>query len=78
MGFTRARQPEQIEARKAQLLASARANSWRSDLNALTLSALARTAGMSKSNVYRYFESREALSVGHPRGGVGSRGARRS
>lgn len=31
------------------------------DLRDLTLSELARQAGMAKSNVYRYFETREAL-----------------
>jgi AcrR family transcriptional regulator len=60
--FQRARQPEQKEERRAHLLATARAMlEGGVDLGALSLSELARQAGMAKSNVYRYFETREAL-----------------
>jgi len=60
--FQRARQPEQREERRAHLLTTARAMlEGGVDLRALTLNALAREAGMAKSNVYRYFETREAL-----------------
>lgn len=60
--FTRARQPEQKEERSAQLLATARAMlAEGTSLRDLSLSELARRASMTKSNVYRYFESREAV-----------------
>jgi AcrR family transcriptional regulator len=60
--FQRARQPEQKEERRAHLLATARAMlEGGVELRDLTLNALARQAGMAKSNVYRYFETREAL-----------------
>ena len=60
--FVRARQPEQKEERRCHLLATAR--SLLDDgmpLHALSLNELARQAAMTKSNVYRYFESREAV-----------------
>jgi AcrR family transcriptional regulator len=60
--FLRARQPEQKEERRLHLLATARAMlEGGTDLRDLTLNELARQAGMAKSNVYRYFETREAL-----------------
>lgn len=60
--FKRARKPEQKEERRALLLATARAYLLESgDEAALSLNELARRADMAKSNVYRYFESREAL-----------------
>lgn len=61
-GFQRARQPEQKEARRARLLETARAMLDEGvALRELSLNALARRASMTKSNVYRYFESREAV-----------------
>ncbi len=60
--FQRARQPEQKEQRRAHLLATARellASGL--SLRALSLNELARRADMAKANVYRYFETREAL-----------------
>lgn len=60
-GFLRARQPRQKEERRAVLLEAARSLLLRTrNAHALTLSELAREAGMAKSNVYRYFETREA------------------
>ncbi len=60
--FVRARQPEQKEQRRAHLLATARALLTSGvPLRELSLSELARQAGVAKANVYRYFESREAL-----------------
>jgi AcrR family transcriptional regulator len=60
--YTRARQPEQKEERRTLLLTTARALlEAGTPLHALSLNALAREAGMTKSNVYRYFESREAV-----------------
>jgi AcrR family transcriptional regulator len=58
----RARSPAAKEERRAHLLATARAAlADGADLRALGLNELARRAGMAKANVYRYFESREAL-----------------
>lgn len=60
--FQRARQPGQKAQRRAQILAAARALLRSSaDLADLSLTALADRAGMAKSNLYRYFESREAV-----------------
>jgi len=60
--FQRARRPEQKEERRAQLLdTAAEFLTMGGSLHELGLSELARRAGMAKSNVYRYFESREAL-----------------
>jgi AcrR family transcriptional regulator len=61
--YQRARQPEQKAERRAQLLDAARALLGATDESPtqLSLTELAREAGMAKSNTYRYFESREAL-----------------
>src|SRR5688572_12338015 len=60
--FVRARSPEQKEERRIQLLdTAAEFLAQGGPLHELGLSELARRAGMAKSNVYRYFESREAL-----------------
>lgn len=60
--FVRARSPEAKEQRREQLLGTARAMLEEGgDLRTLTLGALAARAGMAKSNVYRYFETREAV-----------------
>lgn len=60
--FQRARQPEQKEERREILLKTARAHLYESkNAQALTLNELARRSNMAKSNVYRYFESREAV-----------------
>lgn len=62
MSFQRARQPEQKEERRALLLRTARGLLDAGlGLHELSLNGLAREAGMTKSNVYRYFESREAV-----------------
>lgn len=58
--FQRARRPAQKEQRRRELLASA-IELLDGGLDAVTLSAIARTAGVAKSNVYRYFESREEI-----------------
>jgi AcrR family transcriptional regulator len=64
MTFVRARQPEQKEERRAHLLATARALlDGGTPLQDLSLNELARQAAMTKSNVYRYFESREAVLI---------------
>ena len=60
--FQRARRPAQKEERRVTLLhAAERLLCERGDVSAFSLTDLAREAGMAKSNVYRYFETREAL-----------------
>lgn len=60
--YQRARRPEQKEERRAHLIAVAQQMlAENTDLRDLSLNELARRAGMTKSNVYRYFESREAV-----------------
>ena len=60
--FQRARRPEQKEERRLRLLTVARAALVSGvAIEGLSLSSIARDAGMAKANTYRYFESREAL-----------------
>lgn len=60
--FQRARRPEQKEERSRHLLDTAKAALQAGmDVRELGLNELARQAQMTKSNVYRYFENREAL-----------------
>lgn len=59
--WARARKPEQIEARRASILAAAVELLDQGGVEAAGLSAIARVAGLSKANLYRYFESREAI-----------------
>nr|WP_315401052.1 TetR family transcriptional regulator [uncultured Duganella sp.] len=60
--FQRARRPEQKEERRLHLLETARmALRGGMEVSDLGLNELARQACMTKSNVYRYFENREAL-----------------
>lgn len=61
-GYQRARSPAQKAERTEQILAAAEAMLGEGhDATSLSLNELARRAGMAKSNVYRYFESREAV-----------------
>jgi AcrR family transcriptional regulator len=60
--FQRARSEAQKAKRAARILRAAQALLEENpDSSALSLNELARRAGMAKSNVYRYFESREAI-----------------
>jgi len=60
--YLRARSPEQKEERRRHLLDTARALLLEiPDVHALGINELARKAEMTKSNVYRYFESSEAV-----------------
>jgi AcrR family transcriptional regulator len=60
--FQRARSPDQKEERRRHLLEVTRSLlSEHPDVRAFGLNELARQSGMTKSNVYRYFESRESL-----------------
>lgn len=57
--FQRARQPEQIRVRREALLAAAAELFDAEGPGGAGLNAIAARAGFTKSNVYRYFESRE-------------------
>lgn len=60
--YLRARSPEQKEERRRHLLDTAKALlTEMPDLHDLGINELARRAQMTKSNVYRYFESSEAV-----------------
>ncbi|MDA8017407.1 MAG: TetR/AcrR family transcriptional regulator [Thermoanaerobaculia bacterium] len=59
--FLRARQPEHKELRRQEILAAAGKLLDEHGVEGTGLSAIAREAGISKGNVYRYFESREAV-----------------
>jgi AcrR family transcriptional regulator len=59
--FQRARSEEQREARRQAILAAAAAMLAEMPVAEVTLSELSRRAGLAKSNVLRYFESREAV-----------------
>ena len=59
--FQRARKPEEINLRREQLLAAAAALFDEQGPAGAGLNAIAARAGFTKSNVYRYFESREQV-----------------
>jgi AcrR family transcriptional regulator len=59
--FIRARTPEAKAKRRAAILAAAAELLAAGGLEHTTLSAIATTAGITKSNIYRYFESREEI-----------------
>jgi AcrR family transcriptional regulator len=59
--FQRARSPEQRDARRAAILDTAAAMLAEATVAHLSLNELARRVGLAKSNVLRYFESREAV-----------------
>jgi AcrR family transcriptional regulator len=59
--FQRARKPEEINLRREQLLAAAAALFDEEGPAGAGLNAIAAKAGFTKSNVYRYFESREQV-----------------
>lgn len=59
--FQRARQPDQIEQRRETILRVALALVTEKGLEHVTLTDIAREAGTAKSNIYRYFESREHI-----------------
>jgi len=59
--FQRARSEEQREARRQAILATAAAMLAEMPVAEVTLNELSRRAGLAKSNVLRYFESREAV-----------------
>ncbi len=59
--FIRARTPEAKAKRRAAILAAASTLLAQGGLERTTLSAIATEAGTTKSNIYRYFESREEI-----------------
>lgn len=59
--FLRARTAGQKEQRRQELLVAATELLEQGGLEAVTLSAIARAVGLAKSNIYRYFESREEI-----------------
>jgi AcrR family transcriptional regulator len=59
--FQRARNQEQREARRQAILGAAAAMLAEMAVAEITLNELSRRAGLAKSNVLRYFESREAV-----------------
>ncbi len=59
--FQRARKPEEINLRREQLLAAAATLFDEQGPTGAGLNAIAAKAGFTKSNVYRYFESREQV-----------------
>ena len=59
--FQRARQPEQKEQRREEILAAAAVLFEEKGVEKTSLSAIARKARISKANIYRYFESREEI-----------------
>jgi len=59
--FQRARRPEQKQQRRAAILEAADQLRAEDGADAVSLTAIARRAGLAKSNVYRYFESREQI-----------------
>jgi AcrR family transcriptional regulator len=61
VAFQRARSEEQREARRRAILDVAAAMLTEMPVAQVTLSELSRRVGLAKSNVLRYFESREAV-----------------
>jgi AcrR family transcriptional regulator len=59
--FQRARNQEQREVRRQAILGAAAAMLAEMPVALVTLNELSRRAGLAKSNVLRYFESREAV-----------------
>ena len=63
MSWKRAVHPEQKAQRRAEVLAVAGALVDDGGLEAAGLNAIARGVGFAKANLYRYFESREAILI---------------
>ncbi len=59
--FQRARRPEQLAARRSAILVAARDALTASGVDGVTLRDISERVGLAKSNVLRYFESREAI-----------------
>ncbi|WP_426937262.1 TetR/AcrR family transcriptional regulator [Brevibacterium sp. LE-L] len=61
MDFQRARSAEQREQRRSNILGTAAEMLAEMTVSELSLNELSRRVGLAKSNVLRYFESREAI-----------------
>ena len=61
MDWQRARRPEQKAIRRQEILRAAYALFAKLDYEEISLNAIAREAGISKPNVYRYFSTREEI-----------------
>ncbi|WP_367135626.1 TetR family transcriptional regulator [Saccharothrix sp. HUAS TT1] len=61
MEFQRARRPEQVEQRRRAILDAARAVLRERSVADISLRELSHRVGLAKSNVLRYFDSREAI-----------------
>ena len=61
--FVRARKPEQIAQRREAILAAMSVLLQSEKPELISLNQVARQAGLAKSNVYRYFDSREAIML---------------
>jgi len=59
--FQRARRPEQLAARRSAILAAARGALESRRIDEVTLRDISEGVGLAKSNVLRYFDSREAI-----------------
>ena len=59
--WKRARRPEQIDERRGAILSASGRLIEKGGVSAAGLTSIAREAGSSKANLYRYFESREAI-----------------
>jgi AcrR family transcriptional regulator len=59
--FQRARRPEQVRARRATILEAARSMLQQRPVADISLRELSGAVGLAKSNVLRYFDSREAI-----------------
>jgi AcrR family transcriptional regulator len=59
--FQRARRPEQIEARRVAILSVAEKLLRERPVSEISLRELSSEVGLAKSNVLRYFDSREAI-----------------
>lgn len=59
--FARARHPQEKAVRREAILAAARDLVDRQQLHDVSLNAIAQATGLTKPNLYRYFESREEI-----------------
>lgn len=59
--FQRARRPEEMAARRAAIMDAARATLKAKGLADISLREISEKVGLAKSNVLRYFDSREAI-----------------
>jgi AcrR family transcriptional regulator len=74
--FRRARRPEHKAEREREILAVARALASERSVRAVSLGDIARHVGIAKSNVLRYFETREAIYLRLSAEGYGAWAAR--